>query len=46
MVERHSAGLPKSYAKAFVPNGINRVVLCTDGDFNVGSTHTEALSTS
>lgn len=27
----------------FVPGGINRVLLCTDGDFNVGLTDTEAL---
>src|SRR5690606_22799213 len=27
----------------FVPGGINRVILCTDGDFNVGVTSTEAL---
>ncbi len=27
----------------FIPGGINRVILCTDGDFNVGVTDTEAL---
>ena len=27
----------------FIPGGVNRVVLCTDGDFNVGVTGTEAL---
>lgn len=27
----------------FVPGGINRVILCTDGDFNVGVTNTEQL---
>jgi Ca-activated chloride channel family protein len=27
----------------FVPGGINRVILCTDGDFNVGVTGTDAL---
>jgi Ca-activated chloride channel family protein len=27
----------------FIPGGINRVVLCTDGDFNVGVTGTPAL---
>jgi Ca-activated chloride channel family protein len=27
----------------FVAGGINRVILCTDGDFNVGVTSTEAL---
>jgi Ca-activated chloride channel family protein len=31
-------------AKAnFRPNGINRVILCTDGDFNVGVTSRDAL---
>jgi len=27
----------------FVPGGVNRVILCTDGDFNVGVTGTDAL---
>ena len=27
----------------FVPGGVNRVILCTDGDFNVGTTDTEQL---
>jgi Ca-activated chloride channel homolog len=27
----------------FIPGGINRVILCTDGDFNVGVTGTEQL---
>lgn len=27
----------------FVPGGINRVILCTDGDFNVGLTSTQSL---
>lgn len=27
----------------FIPGGINRVILCTDGDFNVGVTSTDAL---
>ncbi len=27
----------------FIKGGINRVILCTDGDFNVGVTNTEAL---
>ena len=27
----------------FVPGGVNRVILCTDGDFNVGTTNTEEL---
>jgi Ca-activated chloride channel family protein len=29
--------------KTFIPNGNNRVVLATDGDFNVGQTSEEAL---
>ena len=29
--------------KAFVPNGINRILLATDGDFNVGISDTETL---
>lgn len=29
--------------QAFIPNGINRVLLATDGDFNVGITNFEAL---
>ena len=27
----------------FIPGGVNRVILCTDGDFNVGVTGTDAL---
>ncbi len=27
----------------FVPGGVNRVILCTDGDFNVGTTSNEGL---
>ncbi len=27
----------------FIPGGVNRVILCTDGDFNVGVTSTDAL---
>ncbi len=27
----------------YIPGGINRVILCTDGDFNVGVTSTQAL---
>jgi Ca-activated chloride channel family protein len=27
----------------FIPGGVNRVLLCTDGDFNVGVTGTDAL---
>ena len=29
--------------KAFVPNGINRILLATDGDFNVGVSDTDTL---
>ena len=29
--------------KAFVPNGFNRILLATDGDFNVGVSDTETL---
>ena len=33
-------------AKAnFVTGGVNRVILCTDGDFNVGTTDQKALET-
>lgn len=35
------AGIERAYAEAqahFVKNGVNRVMLCTDGDFNVGVT--------
>jgi Ca-activated chloride channel homolog len=28
----------------FAPNGVNRVILCTDGDFNVGVTDTGSLT--
>jgi Ca-activated chloride channel family protein len=31
--------------QAFIKNGVNRVILATDGDFNVGTTDTEALKT-
>jgi Ca-activated chloride channel homolog len=40
------AGIDLAYAVAqrhFVPRGINRVILCTDGDFNVGTTSESAL---
>ena len=40
------AGLQLAYAVAaeqFHPDGVNRVVLATDGDFNVGTTSLEAL---
>lgn len=41
-----AAGLDLAYAEAergFIPNGINHVLLCTDGDFNVGPSSTAAL---
>ncbi len=40
------AGIRLAYSLAeqgFMKNGINRVILATDGDFNVGTTDTEAL---
>ncbi len=41
-----AAGIRLAYAVArenFVPGGINRVLLATDGDFNVGTVNVEAL---
>ena len=41
-----SAGIKLAYAKAkesFIKDGINRVILATDGDFNVGTINHEAL---
>ena len=41
-------GIQLAYAmarQAFLPNGVNRVLLATDGDFNVGTTNQEALET-
>ncbi|HDP35754.1 MAG TPA: VWA domain-containing protein [Candidatus Hydrogenedentes bacterium] len=41
-----SAGIQQAYRIArenFIPGGINRVLLATDGDFNVGTTSHEAL---
>jgi len=41
-----AAGIRLAYLKAqqaFINNGINRVILATDGDFNVGTTNFEAL---
>ncbi|UXI68681.1 vWA domain-containing protein [Tahibacter amnicola] len=41
-------GIQLAYTTAkqvFIKNGINRVVLATDGDFNVGTTDLEALKT-
>jgi len=40
------AGIRLAYAKAreaFIRNGINRVILATDGDFNVGTVNHQAL---
>lgn len=40
------AGIQLAYdiaQKHFVPGGINRVILCTDGDFNVGTSDTGEL---
>jgi len=42
------AGIELAYAtakQAFVGGGVNRVLLATDGDFNVGTTDMEALKT-
>ncbi len=33
----------KTAEKAFIKNGNNRVILATDGDFNVGETREDAL---
>lgn len=41
-----SAGIQTAYdlaRKSFVKEGVNRVLLCTDGDFNVGTTSHEGL---
>ncbi|MGK2908502.1 MAG: YfbK domain-containing protein [Sphingobium sp.] len=41
-----SDGIQRAYdtaQKHFIEKGVNRVVLCTDGDWNVGTTSTEAL---
>ena len=40
------AGIQMAYAQAkaaFIPNGINRILLLTDGDFNVGISDTNTL---
>lgn len=40
------AGIALAYATArdnFIADGVNRVILCTDGDFNVGVTGTDSL---
>lgn len=42
------AGIELAYStaqKAFIEHGVNRVLLATDGDFNVGTVNTEALKT-
>ena len=42
------AGIELAYKMAqqsFIKNGVNRVILATDGDFNVGTTNVEALKT-
>jgi Ca-activated chloride channel family protein len=41
-----AAGIQLAYrlaAQSYIKNGINRVILCTDGDFNVGTVSFEAL---
>lgn len=41
-----AAGIQLAYAKAreaFIPGGINRVLIATDGDFNVGTVDHQAL---
>ena len=40
------AGIKQAYAlaaRAFIKDGVNRVILATDGDFNVGTTNIDAL---
>jgi len=40
------AGIQLAFQTArdhFIAGGVNRVILCTDGDFNVGNTSTDAL---
>src|SRR5205814_1263001 len=42
------AGIELAYKMAqqgFIKGGVNRVILATDGDFNVGTTNVEALKT-
>lgn len=41
-----AAGIATAYElarRAFIPGGVNRIILATDGDFNVGTTSPEAL---
>ena len=43
-----AAGIDLAYAQAeqgFIKGGVNRVILATDGDFNVGNVNEEALKT-
>ena len=43
-----SAGIELAYAQAeqgFIKGGVNRVILATDGDFNVGTVNQQALKT-
>jgi Ca-activated chloride channel family protein len=43
-----AAGLDLAYAQAeqgFIKGGVNRVILATDGDFNVGNVNQQALKT-
>ena len=42
-----AGGIEAAYDAAvrnFIPKGVNRVILCTDGDFNVGITDIESLT--
>lgn len=42
-----AAGIKLAYLmaeQAFIKNGVNRIILATDGDFNVGTVNFEALS--
>jgi Ca-activated chloride channel family protein len=41
------AALQMAYERAeaaFIPEGVNRILLCTDGDFNVGVSDTQSLT--
>lgn len=43
-----SAGIQLAYEQAiagFIPEGVNRVILCSDGDFNVGISSPQELET-
>ena len=41
--QRPAAGLRAGRTQAFIPEGINHILLCTDGDFNVGPSSTKEL---